>query len=486
MFKLKPHILIAKAGLVALSCFVLSLDVVAGEWIVKSGLNVGEVYTDNVDLDESDKDSELMTVVTPKIDITGKGRRGNVKALATFEMNSAGGDADFFSPRIQADADAELWEDLLFIEGDIYANQSLIDPFSKAGNSSLNSNDNVTTTYDYSISPYILKHFGRTADLTVRYTYDDQINTGDELSDSTKQSVLGTLASGDNFSRIDWTLTTEYQETSFDGGGFMGQDGENEQFTTSIKLGYQLFRRLNVNGTIGQESNSFSTADGDDPDDQFWDVGIRWEPTPRTSIDAGYGKHFYSTTPRFKFSHRMRKLTFESSYTRSLTDTRSERRNTNPFGFTEAQLQQLEDVVPGFNQFLSDNFTFQDQGIFVNERFDNSLSLKGKRTTASLYYKESKQIREDIDDDSIFTSFGVTMERKLSSKNTLNSRISWDEREDGSGFVVDTSRFFVSLKRKIGTRTSVSVAYSFAERDSDRVDDDYKENRLSLNFSIDL
>ena len=220
MFKLKPHVLIAKAMLVVLSCFVLSFEVVAGEWIVKSGLNVGQVYTDNVDLEESDKDSELITVVTPKIDVTGKGRRGNVKALATFEMNSAGGDADSFSPRIQAEADAELWEDLLFIEGDIYANQSLIDPFSKAGNSSLNNNDNVTTTYDYSISPYILKHFGRTADLTVRYTYDEQINTGDELSDSTKQSVLGTLASGDNFSRIDWTLTTEYQETSFDGAGW--------------------------------------------------------------------------------------------------------------------------------------------------------------------------------------------------------------------------------------------------------------------------
>lgn len=148
----KPHVFISKAGLVVLSCVVLSFDVAAGEWVVRTGLNVGQVYTDNVDLEESDKDGEWVSVLTPKIDITGKGRRGNVKALATFEMNSAGGDADSFSPRIQADADAELWEDFLFIEGDIYANQSLIDPFSRAGNSSLNKNDNVTTTYDYTIA----------------------------------------------------------------------------------------------------------------------------------------------------------------------------------------------------------------------------------------------------------------------------------------------------------------------------------------------
>ena len=153
---------------------------------------------------------------------------------------------------------------------------------------------------------------------------------------------------------------------------------------------------------------------------------------------------------------------------------------------TDEELQEVEVLDPDLSQFLTDNFTFQDQGIFVNERFDNSLSLKGKRTTVTLYLKESKQIREDIDDDSIFTSLGMRVERKLSSKNTLTSRLSWDEREDGSGDKVDTMRFYLSLKRKIGTRTSVTLAYSLGDRDSDRINDDYKENRISLNFSIDL
>ena len=47
-------------------------------------------------------------------------------------------------------------------------------------------------------------------------------------------------------------------------------------------------------------------------------------------------------------------------------------------------------------------------------------------------------------------------------------------------------RFHLSLKRKIGTKTSVTLAFSHADRNSDRIDDDYKENRLSLTFSIDL
>ena len=290
---IKPHLYIAKVSVVALACFALAADALAGEWLVKSGLDVGEVYTDNVELEEDNKDSKLITTVSPSFNITGKGNRANVQALAAFQFHNAGGDSDAFSPRISANADAELVEDFLFIDADLFANQSLIDPLAAAGSSSINRTDNVTTTYDYTISPYIVRHFGQTADFQLRYTYDDQINKGDELSDSVKESVLGTLQSGKDFSRLSWTLTADHQETSYDDNDSTGQDSDNEQLSTSIKLGYQLFRRLNVNGTIGKEWNSFEPADGDDPDDKFWDIGLLWNPTQRTTFDVGYGKHFF-------------------------------------------------------------------------------------------------------------------------------------------------------------------------------------------------
>ena len=489
---IKPRCYTAKTGmLVALAYFALAFDVAAGEWTAKSGLEVKEVYSDNIELEENGEESELITVVSPSFNISGKGSRASVKALATFQFHNAGGNSDAFLPRINASADAELIEDFFFIDATLFANQSSIDPLGRSGNSATNDNDNVTTTYDYTISPYIVRHFGNTADLELRYTYDDQINKDEELSDSVKESVLGSLKSGKSFSRLSWELIGDHEETTYDGDGFMGQDAENEKTSASINLGYQLYRRLQISGTIGQEWNSFEPADGDDPDDQFWDIGAIWEPNQRTMLDFGYGKHFFSTTPRFKFTHKTRRTSFKASYSRSLTDTRSERRNTNPFGLTEEQLtdEQLEALggdLSALNQFLTDNFTAQDQGIFVNERFDTSLSLKGKRSTATLYLKESKQIREDISDDSIFTSFGMRFERELSAKTTFNSRVSWNERENGISEKVDTARFFLSLKRKIGTRTSVSISYDRADRDSDRANDDYKENRISLSFSIDL
>jgi uncharacterized protein (PEP-CTERM system associated) len=478
---------IAKTGIVlTIMSVVLVFDVTAAEWERKASLSVGETYTDNVELEENNEDSKLITIVRPTISLTGRGSRANLALTAAFEFNDLGGDTDPFNPRIRADADAELVEDFFFIDADLSSNQSTIDPFSSTGGSQLNDNDNVTTTYNYSVSPYIVRHFGQTADFQLRYTYDDQINRGDELSDSVRESVLATLQSGKDFSRISWTLTGDYQETEFDDNDSTGQDGNNEKLSGDIKLGYQLNRKLQFNGTVGKEWNNYQTFDDDDTDEKFWDVGILWEPSKRTSFDVGYGERFFSSTPRFKFSHKTRRTTFSSSYSRSLTDTRSERGNTNPFSDEEQEaIEFLEQV---FNQplFLTNNATFRDQGIFINELFNNSLALKGKRTTATLFLRESKQIREDVDEDGIFTSYGLRLERNLSSKYTLNSRLSLDERKDEAGLKSDTLRFYLSLRRKLGVRSSVTIDYSFSDRDSDRIDDDYKENRISLNFSIDL
>jgi len=478
---------IARTGVaIAVACVVMASDVTAAEWERKASLSVRETYTDNVQLEEKNKDSELISAIRPTISLTGKGRRANLALTAAFEFNDLGGDADPFNPRIRADADAELIEDVFFIDADLSSNQSTIDPFSSTGSSQLNDNDNVTTTYNYSVSPYVVRHFGQVADFQLRYTYDDQINRGDELSDSVQQSVLATLESGKDFSRIFWTLTGDYQETEFDDNDSTGQDGNNEEVSGNIKVGYQLNRKLQLNGTLGKEWNNYQTFDDDDTDGKFWDVGILWEPSKRTSFDVGYGDRFFGSTPRFKFSHKTRRTTFSSSYSRSLTDTRSERANTDIFSDEEQEaIEFLEQI---FNQplFLTNNATFRDQGIFINERFESSLALKGKRTTATFYLRESKQIREDVDEDGVFTSYGLRVERDLSSRHTFSSRLSRDERKDQAGLTSDTLRFYVSLKRKLGTRTAVTIDYSFSDRDSERVDDNYKENRISLNFSIDL
>ena len=457
----------------------------AGEWKAKSNVIFSEIYTDNVKLQENGEDSDFISVIRPAFDVEGKGRRANMSMRAAFEFNDLGGGADAFNPRIRGDGSVELLEDFFFLEGNVYSNQSQIDPFSPAGNSSLNETDNTTTTYDYSVSPYIVHRFAQFADFKLRYTFDDQINKSDDLSDSTQNLVVMTLNSGPDFGRISWGLTSDYQKTSFDGEGYEDQDADSERYSTSIKLGYQFDRKWQLNGTVGQEWNDYQTYNNEDTDDQFWDVGVLWTPNKRTSVDLGYGQHYYSTTPRFKLTYEVRHSVVSVSYSRSLTDTRSARRNADFFANQDVFGDPV-DPITGDPLFLTDNVTFRDQGIFTNELFDSSWTLKGRRTSLTLFFKESKQIREDVDGDQTFTTTGIRLSRDLSSKLSATSRITWDERENDAGDQAETSRFYLSLDRQLNAKTSVGLAYSFSDRDSELPGDNYKENRISVNLSIDF
>ncbi len=457
----------------------------AGEWKAKSNVVFSEIYTDNIKLQESGEDSDFISVIRPGFDVEGKGRRANMSMRAAFEFNDLGGGADALNPRIRGDGSVELLEDFFFLEGDIYSNQSQIDPFGAAGNSSLNKTENTTTTYDYSVSPFVVHRFAQFADLKLRYTFDDQINKSDELSDSTQNSVVLTLNSGPEFGRINWGLTSDYKKTKFDGGGYLNQNADSERYSSSIKVGYRFDRKWQLSGTLGQEWNDYQTYNNEDTDDQFWDVGVLWTPNKRASVDLGYGQHFYSTTPRLKLTYQVRHSVVSVSYSRTLTDTRSERRNADFFANQDV-FGDLVDPITGEPLFLTDNVTFRDQGIFTNELFDSSWTLKGRRTSLTLFFKESKQIREDVDGDQTFTTTGIRLSRDLSSKLSATSRITWDERESTAGDQADTSRFYLSLDRQLTPKTSVGLAYSFSDRDSELPSDNYKENRVSVNLSIDF
>ena len=47
-------------------------------------------------------------------------------------------------------------------------------------------------------------------------------------------------------------------------------------------------------------------------------------------------------------------------------------------------------------------------------------------------------------------------------------------------------RYFAGLSRQLGVKTSVAFNYTYSDRDSERLDDDYTENRVNLYFTFDL
>ncbi len=472
----------------------------AAEWSKEGSVSVGGIYTDNVELDDNNKEGEFITTMTPRISLQGEGNRANLDLDAAVQINDLGGRTDNVSPRLDADGEVELVQSHLFLEADASAYQSAADPFSATGASSLNRNGNSVTTYNYAIGPVFRTRLTDFADLELRYRYDEQRFGGerrDELDESTQQMTSFSLNSGDLFSRFTWSLSGDRREIEFSEDReitdplLANRDDDIERKTLRFSPAYRLSRKWQLTGTIGKEWNDFDTGDPDAADDEFWNAGFVWTPSLRTTVRAGYGERFFGTTPYAEIEHRTRRTVLSFGYSRDLTDTRS--------------LRRREDVIPDLDPFgdpidpvtgeplpIDEFFTSRANSVVVNERWDATLTVQGNRTTVRLSARQSNQTREDLSgEDSTFRFLQASVERSLSARLSANARISWDEREreDTQTEGTDSSdilRISFGANYELGPRTRVNMLYTHSRADEGLFSSEYQENRISVNLTYQL
>ena len=131
------------------------------------------------------------------------------------------------------------------------------------------------------------------------------------------------------------------------------------------------------------------------------------------------------------------------------------------------------------------NLTSRTNSAIIDERLDFSYTLSGKRTTLTLEGDRSKQTTEDTGVEDIFSGYSLSIDRALASRMSVSFSYNWDEREDGgTNDVVQTDDYRLSLTKQLSERINISLDYNHTDRDSDRVDDDYIENRISVSVSV--
>ena len=307
---------------------------------ISAGVTPQVIYTDNLCLSADDEESEVYGEIQPNLGISngGGGSRFNFDLTASVDANTltssdfedkCGGnggnignrDRDDFFPTLNATANAILVEQWLFIDAGITASQNEVNSFRSGGNDRADRTGNTNTTYRYSVSPYVSRRFKNVANLLLKYTYDDQYNTKDVVGDSAQERWALTLGSGPVFSPLTWSLQGNYSKTEYSDTPGRPTENDSELKSAQLNLGYQINRRWQVNGFYGDEWNDFVSSN-DDIDGSFWDVGVRWTPNPRTSVEVGTGDRFFGNTPRVSISHRHKRSNFSADYAKTLTYSR--------------------------------------------------------------------------------------------------------------------------------------------------------------------
>lgn len=344
----------------------------ASDWKLGASVTARETYTDNVTLgtaggSKSDWVSELTPTVTARKD----GARLKVDASYSNQNLVYSQDAarNTSHHQLNAHANAELYENEIFLDTSASISQAAISPLGATGVDNTSATGNLTSVRTLTVSPYWIHRFGSTATLNARYAISEVGNSSGGLSGSTNSSTNLSLSSGSAFGRVSWGLNFSDQTVDY-------SDRSDASFTTtSASLGYLVSSRVRLTGTVGTENNSYASSSGAETGGSFWNVTGSWAPSTRTSLDLGFGHHFYGKTWNMAFKTRGSYSSWTADYSESVTTSNSQFSQSASADYGVNRGQQVS--LTATNKFLSNQ-------VYLSKRFATAFNWKKGKHDFSL------------------------------------------------------------------------------------------------------
>ena len=293
----------------------------ASDWKLGASVTASETYTDNVTLGAAGgSKSDFITSVTPTITAKKDGARLKVDASYSnqnlFYANDSTRNTTFH--QLNARANAELFENEVFLDATASISQASISPLGASGVDNTSATGNLTSVQSVTISPYWIHRFGSTATLNARYTISEVSNSSNTFSGSTNSGINLSLASGSAFGRVSWGLNFSEQIADY-------QDRSDVSFTTtSASLGYLVSSRVKITGTVGANKNSFVSSTGAATGGSFWNTAVSWAPSTRTSLDLGFGRQYFGKSWNMAFKTRGARSSWTADYAESVSTSNSQ------------------------------------------------------------------------------------------------------------------------------------------------------------------
>ena len=268
------------------SLFLLSSpSVIAAEWKFTPRVGLAEIYSDNVSLTPLGTErSEFITQLTPGLTVIGDGPR--LKLRADYELqNFAYARQGSVSSHHQLNgvADAELVDQLFFLNGKASVSQQPISPFGTQSVSNANQITNRTEIKTFSVNPYLQHRFGSAAIAEMRYAHDTVTSDSAGFQDSNSDSLRFSVDSGTAFRTVGWSWRYSRQDTDYENANSLRTE------ETAASLRYLLTPRFALTSSIGYEKSNYLSL-GARPQGSFWQAGINWAPTSRTNLEASGGE----------------------------------------------------------------------------------------------------------------------------------------------------------------------------------------------------
>lgn len=348
--------------------------------------------------------------------------------------------------------------------------------------------------------------------------------------DSDNTALVIRLTQGDEVDFMSWDISHNYRKTkgslntdlltrSLNGNIYFGltqnfdllmtgrsetvNRSSTEDFSGDNDLDYDSYgaglsyapasgRRLDI-------SYNESNRQLDDEKDKFVGVNLNWRFTSRTSLSAELSRRFFGESGSLLFRHNTRAVRTSIRYDENVTTfsrivglDRGVQVFVCPVGVTDIgncfqpdtlgyELQTGEEFVP----FASITPELSEE-VRVRKTLQGTMGFQRRRLTANLNIRHISNDFLDTGREIDTYLVGIVSSLRFGSKTSFSLSADYQDTKDvneGSETTSDTWRASVGLSYRIARDARIGLTYRYVKRESDDVNNDVENKRLSLQFS---
>ena len=441
-------------------------------------VSISETWTDNVRLSTNDRQSELISVLSPGIRISGD--RGRLKGYFDyalnaryFAQNTAGAD---IQNALTAFGTLEAVENWAFVDLNAGISQQSVSALGTplVGSTALSANQNESATVR--LSPYVRGRLAGAVDYEARYILAANRNKAATESDTNSRDASVRLSGRGAGARLGWTVTAQQQSTSYSAGR------STESDLVNAALSYAVLPQLNLSVSGGQESNNFTTADKQSS--ATFGYGVSWIPSETTSFSASRENRRFGESFSISAAHRTARTAWRFTDSRSIANPAAQNGPVlgsafdiffNQFAGTEPDPVKRAVLV---NSFLQANgidpnssvtTPFATSAVSVVRRQDLSFSLLGIRDTVTFIATRSESSRldslslavDDLSNGAVVRQSGlsVSYSHRLTPISSMSVLVSAGQSSDSLGLQDNSNRLLnLSFSTRLGLKTTAAVS----------------------------
>ena len=324
--------------LTVLVLLTLPAAAIPADWNLLPSLRLRESYTDNMHLEpDGQARGEWTPEVTPGLSVTASGPRLNLRLDYALQKVSYTREPDRTNQQLDVSGHGDLVQDWLYLDAHSSISQQNISAFGPQQIDSTQNTGNSTTVRATSVTPYLQHYFPGLATATLRSSWQ-HVTSGHLISVRSDDTSL--LLNGDNGGQgWNWALSAD---RNYIDDAALAPVTMND---ATLTLSFPLNGRFALIESAGYEKDDYH-AIGTQPQGKHWSSGLRWTPSPRTSLSASVGRRYFGKTSSLDAAYRLRSMFWTLDYSVDITTTHGQFLSVPPAGLSDFLDQLWASRIP--------------------------------------------------------------------------------------------------------------------------------------------